>query len=227
MPPATAVWRSGSFPRERRSRNSGSLLSGTNNVRIGADPQGFAPIFFPRLNGTTDALQRNQWSSDLSSSSSVPGDLYMNSPFVSSRRPFGREWFIQFCHFFLVSLAVALVLSVLAVALRVGFAEAGTWVPVGAPGGNVRALAADPRDPQRIYLGTADGILYRSDNGGTAWKRLSPGFPLRGCSLDEIVVDGRGVVFVGYWEVHGKGGGVARSGDGGLTFAVLKGVDGE
>ncbi len=151
----------------------------------------------------------------------------MDSSFAGSRRPFRREWFVQLCHFFLVSLAVALVLSVLAIVLSVGFAHAGTWVPVGAPGGNVRALAADPRDPQRIYLGTADGILYRSDNGGTAWKRLSPGFPLRGCSLDEIVVDRRGVVFVGYWEVHGKGGGVARSGDGGRTFTVLKGIEGE
>ena len=106
-------------------------------------------------------------------------------------------------------------------------ARAQSWIPVGAPGGNVRALALDPRDPQRVYLGTADGILYRSDDGGLLWRRLGPGFPLRGCSLDDIVVDARGVVFVGYWEVHGSGGGVARSADGGKTFAVLKGVDGE
>ena len=106
-------------------------------------------------------------------------------------------------------------------------AQAQSWIPVGAPGGNVRALALDPRYPQRVYLGTADGILYRSDDGGLLWRRLGPGFPLRGCSLDDIVVDARGVVFVGYWEVHGSGGGVARSTDGGKTFAVLKGVDGE
>src|SRR6185295_20395876 len=81
--------------------------------------------------------------------------------------------------------------------------------------------------PQRIYLGTADGILYRSDDGGLHWHRLAPGFPLRRCSLDQIAVDARGVVFVGYWEVQGSGGGVARSSDGGQTFAVLKGVDGE
>jgi photosystem II stability/assembly factor-like uncharacterized protein len=85
----------------------------------------------------------------------------------------------------------------------------------------------DPHNPQRVYLGTAEGILYRSDDGGLLWRRLGPGFPLRGCSLDDIVVDARGVVFVGYWEVHGSGGGVARSTDGGQTFVVLKGVDGE
>lgn len=104
---------------------------------------------------------------------------------------------------------------------------AQTWVPVGPPGGNVRSLATDPRDAQRVFLGTADGILYRSDDGGVRWRRLRPGFPLRRCSLDRIVVDPRGVVFVGYWAVHDSGGGVARSSDGGKTFVVLKGIEGE
>jgi photosystem II stability/assembly factor-like uncharacterized protein len=56
---------------------------------------------------------------------------------------------------------------------------------------------------------------------------MSPGFPQRGKSLDEIAVDPRGVVFVGYWEVAAKGGGVARSADGGRTFKVLPGIQGE
>ncbi len=75
---------------------------------------------------------------------------------------------------------------------------AQTWVPVGPPGGDVRALAADPHDPRRIYLGTSDGVLYRSEDSGAHWRRLSPGFPRRGQSLDEITVDARGVVLVGY-----------------------------
>jgi photosystem II stability/assembly factor-like uncharacterized protein len=105
-------------------------------------------------------------------------------------------------------------------------ARAQSWIPVGVPGGNVRALAQDPQDTQRIYLGTAEGVLYRSDDGGLEWRRMDPGFPLRGCSLDDVVVDPRGVVFVGYWEVHGSGGGVARSTDGGRTFVLLKGIAG-
>ncbi len=100
---------------------------------------------------------------------------------------------------FLVSLVTVL-------ALVGTSARAQSWIPVGPPGGSVRALASDPRDSQRIYLGTADGILYRSEDGGLQWHRLGPGFPLRGCSLDEIVVDARGVVFVGYWELNGTGG---------------------
>ena len=122
----------------------------------------------------------------------------------------------------------SLLVFVVAVLVLAGTsAQAQSWIPVGAPGGNVRALAFDPRDPQRVYLGTTDGILYRSDNGGLLWRRLGPGFPLSGCSLDEIVVDPRGVVFVGYREVHGSGGGVARSTDGGQTLVVLKDVEGQ
>ena len=116
---------------------------------------------------------------------------------------------------------------VMILALPAGAARRQTWIPIGPPGGNVRALASDPREPQRIFLGTAEGILYRSDDGGGVWQPLSPGFPRRGCSLDEIVVDPQGIVYVGYWEVHGRGGGVARSTNAGQTFTILKALEGE
>lgn len=106
-------------------------------------------------------------------------------------------------------------------------ALAQSWVPMGPPGGDVRSLAAEPRDPRRIYLGTSDGLLYRSDDAGRRWQRLTPGFPLRGVSLDDIAVSSTGVVLVGYWEVHGTGGGIARSADGGRTFTILEGIRGE
>ena len=116
--------------------------------------------------------------------------------------------------------------SVLALLALASEAPAQTWVPVGPPGGDVRALAADPRDGRRIYLGTADGVMYRSDDAGARWQRMSPGFPRRGVSLDEIVVDPRGTVFAGFWEVGGSRGGVAQSTDGAKTFTMLPGIDG-
>jgi len=99
------------------------------------------------------------------------------------------------------------------------------WIATGPEGGNVRALAADPTDPRRVFLGTPDGMLYRSEDGGRHWRRTSPGFPWRGCSLDDIAVDREGTLYVGWWEVDGAGGGVARSEDGGDTFTMLKGLD--
>ena len=60
--------------------------------------------------------------------------------------------------------------------------------PIGPQGGDVRSLVKDPSDPRRIYAGTVDGILYVSPNSGASWERLEPGFPLRGASLDDLMV---------------------------------------
>lgn len=98
------------------------------------------------------------------------------------------------------------------------------WSPIGPEGGNVRSLAADPHEPKRVYLGTSDGMLYRSDDGGRHWVHPNPGFPARGVSLDQIVVDDHGGVIVGWWEIGGNGGGVARSEDGGRTFTTMRGL---
>ncbi len=123
--------------------------------------------------------------------------------------------------------AARLLGALLFVLASVTAVRAQSWVPVGPPGGDVRSLAADPRDPRRVYLGTSDGVLYRSDDTGRHWQRLSPGFPLRGVSVDDLVVSPAGVVLAGYWDVHGAGGGVARSADGGRTFTLLEGIKGE
>ncbi len=106
-------------------------------------------------------------------------------------------------------------------------ASAQTWVPMGPTGGDVRALATDPRDHDHVFLGTADGVVYLSRDGGRGWQRSAPGFPKRGMSLDNLLVDEHGRVFVGYWEVEGAGGGVARSTDGGHSFVPLAGIEGE
>ncbi len=105
--------------------------------------------------------------------------------------------------------------------------SAQSWDAIGPYGGDVRALAADPSPAGLVWLGTADGRLFRSDDAGRSWQQLKPGFPLRGRSLDNIVVDAKGRVVVGYWEVAGTGGGVAWSEDGGLNFEISSGIGGE
>ena len=99
------------------------------------------------------------------------------------------------------------------------------WLAIGPNGGDVRSLALDPSNPNRVYLGAAGGSLYRSDEGGTRWQRLSPGFPRRDQNLDEMVVTPLGNLLIGFWDVHGRGGGVALSRDGGATFSIS--LDGE
>ena len=106
-------------------------------------------------------------------------------------------------------------------------AEVRSWVPVGPPGGDVRSLAAHPTKPHIVYLGTAGGVLYRSEDSGRSWGRLDPGFPQSGMSLDDLAVTDDGSVYVGYWALRGGGGGVARSDDGGRSFTVLPGISGE
>jgi photosystem II stability/assembly factor-like uncharacterized protein len=105
--------------------------------------------------------------------------------------------------------------------------HAQSWAPVGPFGGDVRSLVTDPHDPRIVYLGTASGSVYRSEDSALHWRRAQPGFPLRDTSIDDLVVDPAGVVYAGYWEVHGSGGGVARSEDGGRTFTVLPGIAGQ
>jgi photosystem II stability/assembly factor-like uncharacterized protein len=105
--------------------------------------------------------------------------------------------------------------------------RAQSWAPVGPFGGDVRSLVTDPHDPRLVYLGTASGSVYRSEDAALHWRRLQPGFPARDASIDDLVVDPAGVLYAGYWEVHGSGGGVARSADGGRTFTVLSGIAGQ
>jgi photosystem II stability/assembly factor-like uncharacterized protein len=40
-------------------------------------------------------------------------------------------------------------------------------------GRGARCLAADPRDPDTLYVGTTDEGLFKSDDGGAGWQQLS------------------------------------------------------
>jgi photosystem II stability/assembly factor-like uncharacterized protein len=47
------------------------------------------------------------------------------------------------------------------------------WFPFGPDGGDARAFAADPQDHAHIYLGTTNGSIYESHDGGKQWTRLA------------------------------------------------------
>lgn len=118
-------------------------------------------------------------------------------------------------------------LAVFALTLGLGLvANAQSWQQVGPPGGDVRSLVADARDARILYLGTSDGHVFGSRDGGGQWQQLG-----RVASPDTVVftmmVDRRNsdVIFAGTWALGGGPGGLWRSSDRGQTWkpAGLKG----
>ena len=100
-------------------------------------------------------------------------------------------------------------------------ARAETWKPLGPPGGDVRLLAADPSRPGQIFLGTADGHIFGSQDAGAHWMLLGRASARPDAVITAIVVDPRNanVLFASAWTRDpSAGGGVFRSDDGGRTW---------
>ncbi len=99
---------------------------------------------------------------------------------------------------------------------------------MGPPGGDVRALVADPSDSSVLYMGTTDGHIFGSRDGGAHWQILGRAGPRLDAVVTSIIVDPRDslMLYASTWtrESSGEGGGVFRSSDGGRTWqAVLTG----
>jgi photosystem II stability/assembly factor-like uncharacterized protein len=108
-------------------------------------------------------------------------------------------------------------------------AQGQTWRSLGPPGGDVRALAADPNHSGKLFLGTADGHIFGSEDSGAHWVLLGRAGRQQDAVITAIIVDPRdgNVVFASAWtRDSATGGGVFRSGDGGLTWRE-SGLDGE
>lgn len=118
--------------------------------------------------------------------------------------------------------AVALLaIAVLSVSAAASIEPLPAWTAIGPSGGDVRSLAKDPMNGRRVYLGASFGVLYRSEDAGRSWQRAVPGFQRRSQILDALLVSPRGPLFVGFWDVNARDGGVAKSEDGGETFRVV------
>ena len=73
-----------------------------------------------------------------------------------------------------------------------------TRVPVS---GRTVAIAVHPTDPDTVYVGTAQGGLYKSTNGGANWAKLFE-FQLESLAIGAITIDpiDSGIVYVGTGE---------------------------
>ena len=95
-----------------------------------------------------------------------------------------------------------------------------SWFPLGPYGGDARAIAADPHNARHLYLGTASGWIYESEDGGAAWKRLSLVGKRDDLVIDHILVDPLDAkhLIVGAFFIDRDDGGLYQSHDGGSTW---------
>ncbi|MFJ8531996.1 glycosyl hydrolase [Streptomyces sp. NPDC093591] len=114
-----------------------------------------------------------------------------------------------------------------------------SWTPIGLrDSGAISAITVDPANPRRIYVAAAGSLyngggdrgVYRSEDGGSSWKRILTGAN-EFTGATEIVIDGDRLYAV-LWDHRrtpelrtygGVGSGVFRSTDDGATWQRLGG----
>ena len=99
----------------------------------------------------------------------------------------------------------------------------GAWYRYPLPGAEVKSLVADPSERGVFYVGTAQGGIYRSTDGGRSWLAPRGGASFPGYAVTAIAVDPvrRGTIWLGLTGVV-KGGLLARSDDRGATFLDVR-----
>jgi photosystem II stability/assembly factor-like uncharacterized protein len=133
----------------------------------------------------------------------------------------------------LLFLSICLLVALLAPAYRAfplrGPAYGAIFERVGPYGGTVRSLLVSPKNGSLVYLGTNDGQLLKSTDGGASWKLLYPGIKRRQFVIDTIVEDPANAdhVYAGGWDLRSDGGGLFESRDAGRTWGrvILPDID--
>lgn len=115
--------------------------------------------------------------------------------------------------------------------MSAAFAAEQLWQPVGPDGGTVRSLAIDPKDPDRIFLGTSAGNLYLSTDKGASWSRFARPGSAAEMVLDHIVIDPTDSrnIFVAAWnaQLPSSDGDLYRSKDGGKNWEIVPDLHGK
>jgi photosystem II stability/assembly factor-like uncharacterized protein len=101
------------------------------------------------------------------------------------------------------------------------------FIVIGPDGGDARAFASVPGQPNHLYLGTTNSWLYESLDEGATWHRLAKLDRGDGFVIDNIVVDSANPskLYVGAWKDTDDGG-LWISNDAGHTWhevALFKG----
>lgn len=101
------------------------------------------------------------------------------------------------------------------------------WEVVGPNGGDIRAIAIDPKDKNRLYITTLDSQIYTSADAGKTWRFLTT-FTRPLVTLDDIQVDveDSNIIYV-TGHRHKEPGGFLYSKDAGNTWNEAKDLKNE
>ncbi|MBN2009746.1 VCBS repeat-containing protein [candidate division KSB1 bacterium] len=101
----------------------------------------------------------------------------------------------------------------------------GHW---GIVSGRVRAIAVDPNNASRVFIGAASGGIWRSFNGGIDWTDIGDGMEALTFGAIEIDPNNTDVIYAGTGEwnfsisrTYYAGNGIYKSTDGGDTWQPL------
>lgn len=104
------------------------------------------------------------------------------------------------------------------------------WSVLGPDGGDVRSLAYDPQNPDRVFLGTSTGVIFVSDDGGHNWSRFAKLGAGDDYVLDHMAFDPQNSenIFVSAWSVQDQNAGdIFRTRNGGKDWEALPGMHGK
>ncbi len=103
------------------------------------------------------------------------------------------------------------------------------WKAVGPAGGDARSFAVVPGQPGHIYLGTTNGWIYESRDGGASWHHLVRIDSADDLILDHIVVDSQDpdTIYAAGWWPNRDDGGLWISHDSGHTWKESPGLHGQ
>ena len=113
-----------------------------------------------------------------------------------------------------------LLICLVTLALGAGLSAQPRVSTLGPYGGDVRSLAIHPDRPDRVFLGTADGQIFLSNNAGQEWKKLVPGLNRRNLVVDNLAFDpsDANTLYAATWELKSSSGWLFRTRDGGRSW---------
>ena len=92
----------------------------------------------------------------------------------------------------------------------------------GNEGGRVNSIAVDPRDPNVIWIGTADAGVWRTRDGGANWTPLTDAQPSPAIGAVALDPNKPETIYAGMGDPVGySGAGLLKSADGGATWTLI------